>query len=56
MVSPKHANFIVNDGTATAADVRAWAIGSGRWCAAERGVDLQHEVEFVGDWPAEEEA
>jgi UDP-N-acetylmuramate dehydrogenase len=56
MVSPKHANFIVNDGTATAADVRALADLVRETVRRERGVDLQHEIEFVGEWPAEEEA
>ena len=47
-VSPKHANWIVNDGSATAADVReliATAQGRG---LAEMGVELRREVEFLG--------
>jgi UDP-N-acetylmuramate dehydrogenase len=52
MVSQKHANFIVNAGTATAADVRALM----RRCqAAVRehfGVELVPEVELVGQWDA----
>jgi UDP-N-acetylmuramate dehydrogenase len=50
MVSEKHANFIVNTGTATAADVRELM----RLCQGtvkERfGVDLVPEVEIVGEW------
>ncbi|HEV2248883.1 MAG TPA: UDP-N-acetylmuramate dehydrogenase [Candidatus Limnocylindria bacterium] len=50
MVSDKHANFIVNAGAATAADVRALM----RRCQAEVkalfGVDLVPEVELVGEW------
>lgn len=50
MVSEKHANFIVNAGTARATDVRALM----RRCQAEVkarfGVDLVPEVEMVGEW------
>jgi UDP-N-acetylmuramate dehydrogenase len=50
MVSEKHANFIVNTGAATAADVRALM----RRCQAEVrerfGVELVPEVELVGEW------
>ncbi|MGH2379416.1 MAG: UDP-N-acetylmuramate dehydrogenase [Candidatus Limnocylindria bacterium] len=50
MVSQKHANFIVNTGEATAADVRELM----RLCQAEVkqrfGVDLVPEVEMVGEW------
>ncbi len=51
-VSTLHANFIVTDrGTGRAADVRA--VGDHvRGVVAERfGVELQYEIEFVGDWP-----
>ena len=50
MVSEKHANFIVNTGAATAADVRALI----RRCQAEVqerfGIALRPEVELVGEW------
>jgi UDP-N-acetylmuramate dehydrogenase len=47
--SPKHANWIVNDGTATAADVRE-LIDTARQRVQERfGVELRREVEYVGD-------
>ena len=50
MVSEKHANFIVNTGTATAADVR----GLMKICQDEVerrfGVRLVPEVELVGEW------
>ncbi|MHB8631672.1 MAG: UDP-N-acetylmuramate dehydrogenase [Candidatus Limnocylindria bacterium] len=53
MVSEKHANFIVNAGSATAADVRALM----RRCQAEVrsrfGVELVPEVELVGEWGPE---
>jgi UDP-N-acetylmuramate dehydrogenase len=51
-VSVMHANFIVTDRGGRAADVRA--LGE-RIRAAVRdsfGVELQFEIEFVGDWPA----
>lgn len=51
-ISPIHANFIVNRGGATAADV--WAlIQRARSAVRERfGVELEPEVERVGRWPA----
>jgi UDP-N-acetylmuramate dehydrogenase len=50
-VSPKHANFIVNTGGASAADVRALGDLVRETVRRERGIDLAYEVEFVGDWP-----
>ncbi len=50
-VSPKHANFIVNTGSATAADVRELGELVRETVRRERGIDLAYEVEFVGDWP-----
>lgn len=54
-VSPKHANFIVNTGGATAADVRGLGELVRETVRRERGIELAYEVEFVGDWPALEE-
>jgi UDP-N-acetylmuramate dehydrogenase len=51
MISPRHANFIVNTGTATASDVRALAEQVRETVRRERGITLHYEVEFVGDWP-----
>jgi UDP-N-acetylmuramate dehydrogenase len=49
MVSPKHANFIVNTGGARAADIEA-LIAHVRSAVRERfGVDLEPEVRIVGD-------
>ncbi len=55
-VSTKHANFIVTDRGALAADVRR--VGDHvRATVEERfGVRLQYEIEFVGDWPAQDQA
>jgi UDP-N-acetylmuramate dehydrogenase len=50
IVSPRHANFIVNDGQATAADVRALGELVRHIVREERGLELEYEVEFVGDW------
>ena len=55
-VSPKHANFLVNDGRGTAADVRR--LGDRVRDEVERqfGVRLVHEVVFLGDWAGWDEA
>jgi UDP-N-acetylmuramate dehydrogenase len=50
VVSDKHANFIVNDGKGTAADVRRLAERVRAEVRARHGLDLVFEVEFVGDW------
>lgn len=50
MVSPKHANFIVNTGDARAADVLALLRVCQREVKARFGVDLVPEVEIVGEW------
>lgn len=55
VVSPRHANFIVNDGAASAADVRRLAEQVRAVVRRERGLQLRFEVEFVGDWGAEDE-
>ena len=49
-VSEKHANFIVNDRKGTAADVRRVAERVRAEVRRRHGVDLQFEIEFVGDW------
>lgn len=49
VVSPKHANFIVNRGGATAAEVLALMEQVRRAVAERFGVDLSSEVEVVGD-------
>lgn len=59
-VSPKHANFIVNDRKGTAADVRRLMDRVRATILATNGVDLLPEIVFVGDWsgwpwPAEED-
>ncbi|GIW20380.1 MAG: UDP-N-acetylenolpyruvoylglucosamine reductase [Chloroflexota bacterium] len=54
-VSERHANFIVTDGRARAADVRRLAERV-RAAVEERfGIRLEYEVVFLGDWPADDE-
>jgi len=49
MFSSKHANWIVNNGTATAADVRA-LVETARARVRDRfGIELVREVEFIGE-------
>ena len=50
-ISEKHANFIVNEGRATASDVRTLADRARSEVAARFGVELVYEIQFVGDWP-----
>ena len=45
--SPKHANWIVNDGTATAADVRALIATAHARVRDTFGVELRREVEYL---------
>lgn len=49
-ISDKHANFIVNDGQASATDVRRLAEIAGAEVARRFGVELVYEVQFLGDW------
>ena len=49
-VSPTHGNFIVNDGAATAADIKA-LIDRCRTAVRDRfGVELREEIVFLGDF------
>jgi UDP-N-acetylmuramate dehydrogenase len=47
-VSPKHANFVVNLGGATAGDIRAVIDEMIRRVREHAGIDLVPEVFFVG--------
>lgn len=55
-VSPKHANFIVNDQAGTASDVRRLADEVRATVLRERGIDLHFEIVFAGDWSGWESA
>ena len=49
MISDEHGNFIVNQGTATAKDVLELIELIKRRAKAERGIELETEVEIVGE-------
>jgi UDP-N-acetylmuramate dehydrogenase len=49
-ISEKHANFIVNEGRATAADLRRLGDRAREAVLARFGVVLEYEVQFIGDW------
>ena len=51
VVSTEHGNFIVNDGTATARDVLQLIELLKQRARAERGIELQTEVEIIGEDP-----
>ena len=48
LISPRHANFIENGGGATSADCIALMAEARRRVHAEYGVELEHEVRFLG--------
>jgi UDP-N-acetylmuramate dehydrogenase len=48
MISPVHANFVVSDGHATAADIRALSDFVKRTVRERFGVELRNEVVFLG--------
>src|SRR5690606_4291312 len=50
VVSDKHANFIVNDDNATAADIVALMERVREHVLRETGVALEPEIERIGDW------
>ncbi len=49
MVSHEHGNFLVNDGTARAADVLTLIENVRARVRAERGIDLELEVQVIGE-------
>ncbi len=49
-VSPRHANFLVNRGGATATDIRAVAEHVKRCVWEQFGVQIEEEVLYVGEW------
>ncbi|MCB0419769.1 MAG: UDP-N-acetylmuramate dehydrogenase [Bdellovibrionales bacterium] len=55
-VSPKHANFIVNLGKAQAQDIRAVIEFVQKKVKAEKGVSLQTEVVYLGEWESPKES
>ena len=55
VVSDKHANFIMNQGQATAADIRALIVLVQREVKEKLGERLEPEIEFLGVWDEERE-
>lgn len=53
-ISEKHANFFVNDEDATADDIRALIAEAWHTVRDKFGVELELEVELVGEWKFEE--
>ena len=52
-ISRLHANFFLNDGGASAMDVAQLLLETRRRVREDSGVDLELEIELLGDWPAE---
>jgi UDP-N-acetylmuramate dehydrogenase len=50
VISEKHANFIVNDSSATAADIVSLMEHIQQHVERETGVLLEPEIERIGDW------
>jgi UDP-N-acetylmuramate dehydrogenase len=53
-ISEKHANFFVNDGDATAEDIRALIAEAWNTVREQFGVEMELEVELMGDWQFEQ--
>ena len=53
-ISEKHANFFINEGDATAEDVRTLIAEAWNTVREQFGVELELEVELVGDWRFDE--
>ncbi len=51
MISEKHANFFINEGGANAADVRKLIAKAEAEVLRIHGIELELEIEFIGDWP-----
>ena len=49
-VSPLHGNFFINHGNTRAADIRALIEKVQKTVKEKQGVDLELEIEFVGEW------
>jgi UDP-N-acetylmuramate dehydrogenase len=49
-ISPLHGNFFINHGTTKADDVRALIQLVQKTVKEKQGVDLELEIELVGEW------
>ena len=52
-ISEKHANFFVNDQEASADDIRALFAEAWNSVRERFGIEMELEVELVGDWEFE---
>lgn len=52
-ISEKHANFFINEGEATAEDIRALIAEAWNSVREQFGIEMELEVELVGDWSFE---
>lgn len=52
-ISEKHANFFINDGDATAEDIRALIAEAWNTVREQFGIEMELEVELVGNWSFE---
>lgn len=52
-ISEKHANFFINGGEATAEDIRALIAEAWNAVREQFGIEMELEVELVGDWSFE---
>jgi UDP-N-acetylmuramate dehydrogenase len=55
-ISEKHANFFINDESATAEDIRSLIAEAWHAVREQFGVELELEVELVGDWRFNDDA
>lgn len=53
VISEKHANFFINEGEATAEDVRLLIAEAWNSVREQFGIEMELEVELVGDWTFE---
>lgn len=56
VISEKHANFFVNEGDANAADVHTLIVDAWHAVREQFGVEMELEVELVGNWEFERTA
>ena len=49
-ISPLHGNFFINHGATQAEDIRALILLAQKTVKEKQGVELELEIEFVGDW------
>ncbi len=52
-ISEKHANFFINEGQATAEDIRSLIAEAWNSVREQFGIEMELEVELVGDWSFE---